>query len=281
MRKLFSHQLIEARHEMLSIFEALDLTLHDAVRAFLTDDTELAAKAREETLHIDARCENLEVVCYNLISMQGPMASDFRTLQTINFVNYNLQRICDKVRRIARAARKKVKADIDLPSELADLIERQASDVYRVLGLTISALVNSDMTLARALIEQDEPVHEMYERFFRAYNRIGAEQLAGDSSLDDLRRVIMVARYLDRIASISIDAASRITFMLTGQRWSLADVADADTDELEDMRIPSGEGTILNPARDARFVARVPLDEVDEQLAEHIRRLNDGSEDHA
>ena len=33
MRKLFSRQLIEARHEMLSIYEADDLALHDAVKA--------------------------------------------------------------------------------------------------------------------------------------------------------------------------------------------------------------------------------------------------------
>ena len=38
MRKLFSRQLIEARHEMLSIFEAIDLSLHDAVTAFVTND---------------------------------------------------------------------------------------------------------------------------------------------------------------------------------------------------------------------------------------------------
>ena len=38
MRKLFSRQLIEARHEMLSIYEAVDLALHDAVKAYVTDD---------------------------------------------------------------------------------------------------------------------------------------------------------------------------------------------------------------------------------------------------
>ena len=38
MRKLFSRQLVEARHEMLSIYEAVDLALHDAVKAYVTDD---------------------------------------------------------------------------------------------------------------------------------------------------------------------------------------------------------------------------------------------------
>lgn len=276
MRKMFSRQLIEARHEMLSIYEAVDLVLHDAVRAFVTDDKDLASRAKKESLRIEARCDNLEAVCHNLISMQGPMASDFRILQTINYVNYNLQRMCDKVHRIARAARKKVKADISLPSELVELIEREATFVYRVLGLSASALVNNDMSAAGDLIDQDEPVHKIYEEFFRTYNRMNTEQMADEDSLDDLRRVIMVARYLDRIASISIDAASRITFMLTGQRFNLADVAEADDEELEELRIPSGEGVILNPEVDARYVARLPLDEVNEDLAELIQQSKTG-----
>lgn len=276
MRTMFSRQLIEARHEMLSIYEALDLSLHDAVRSFVTDDTALAERTKREVGRIEARCDNLEVVCYNLISMQGPMASDFRTLQTINFVNYNLQRISDKVFRIARAARKKVKADIELPAELVELIEREATFVYRVLGLSVSTLVSNDMTLAGDLLDQDGPVHEIYEEFFRTYNRMNTEEMADEDSLDDLRRVIMVARYLDRIASISIDAASRIIFMLTGRRLSLADAADADEGELEDMRIPSGEGVILNPEADVRYVSRLPLDEVSEDLAKLIKRVKDG-----
>ena len=66
MRKLFSRQLIEARHEMLSIYEAVDLALHDAVKAYVTDDRKLATKTKKRTLSIDARCANLEAVCYNL-----------------------------------------------------------------------------------------------------------------------------------------------------------------------------------------------------------------------
>ena len=38
MRTLFSLQLIEARHETLSSYEAGDLALHDAVKAYVTDD---------------------------------------------------------------------------------------------------------------------------------------------------------------------------------------------------------------------------------------------------
>lgn len=273
MRKLFSRQLIEARHEMLSIFEAIDLTLHDAVNAFVADDKELARRAQQATLAIDARSANLEAVCYNLIATQSPVASDFRLLQTIIYVNFNLQRMSDKVRRIARAAKRKVNNDIELPAELVDLIQRESECVYRVLGASASTLVNNDLAAMADLAQRDDEVHEVYERFFRTYNRMDAEELADDASLDDLRRVIMVSRYLDRIAAISIDAAFRIAFLLTGQRWSVADLIETDEDELESMRIPSGEGVTLDPESDARFVSHLALDEVGHDLAALISEL--------
>jgi len=280
MRKLFSRQLIEARHEMLSIFEAIDLTLHDAVNAFVVDDKELARRAQQATLAIDARSANLEAVCYNLIATQSPVASDFRLLQTIIYVNFNLQRMSDKVRRIARAAKRKVNNDIELPAELVDLIQRESECVYRVLGASASALVNNDLAAMADLAQRDDEVHEVYERFFRTYNRMDAEEFADDASLDDLRRVIMVSRYLDRIAAISIDAAFRIAFLLTGQRWSVADLIETDEGELESMRIPSGEGVTLDPVRDARAVASLAPDEVGGKLASLIREIEseDGGE---
>ena len=279
MRKLFSSQLIEARHEMLSIYEAVDLTLHDAVNAFVNDDKRLASKAKKQTLAIDARCANLEAVCYNLIATQSPVASDFRLLQTIIYVDFNLQRMTDKVRSIARAAKRKVKADIELPDELVKLIEQEATATYRVLGSSITALVNNDLSIIATLAEQDEPVHSIYGEFFRAFNRMDNPDLDDDTRYDDFRRVIMVARYLDRTASISIDAACRLSFLLTGQRLTPSDIATADDDELKNMRVPSGEGVIMDPAVDARYVAALPLDEVGEGLKELIESTQDDSDD--
>lgn len=267
MRKLFSRQLIEARHEMLSIFEAIDLTLHDAVSAFVSDDKGLAKRAQQATLAIDARSANLETVCYNLIATQSPVASDFRLLQTIIYVNFNLQRMSDKARRIARAAKRKVNSDIELPPQMVALIEKEAASVYRVLGATASALVSNDLATVLTLFEEDEAVHGAYQEFFRVFNRTETMEVADDATMDDFRRTVMVSRYLDRIASISMECAHRLVFLLTGQRWSADDIAEADEEELESMRIPSGEGVTLDPASDARYVSALAPDEVGAELA--------------
>ncbi len=274
MRKLFSSQLIEARHEMLSIFEAIDLTLHDAVAAFVTDDKELARSAQQATLAIDARCANLEAVCYNLIATQSPVASDFRLLQTIIYIDFNLQRMSDKVRRIARAAKRKVNSDIEFPAEMVALIEQEAASVYQVLGSTAAALVNNDLSTVLALSEEDEAVHGAYQEFFRVFNRTETMEVSDDAQMDDFRRTVMVSRYLDRIASISMECAYRLVFLLTGQRWGADDIAEADEEELESMRIPSGEGVTLDPESDARFVSNLALDEVGADLAALIAEVD-------
>lgn len=278
MRKLFSRQLIEARHEMLSIYEEVDLALHDAVNAFVEDDKKLANKTKKRTLAIDARCANLEAVCYNLIATQSPVASDFRLLQTIIYIDFNLQRMNDKVRAVTRAAKRKIKGEFEVPQELIDLIKKQAEATYRVLGSSVTALVNNDLSVVCTLAEEDAPVHDIYQEFFRTYNRLGID-VTDDNSLDDVRRVIMVSRYLDRLASISVDAACRLTFLLTGQRWTANDIADADEEELESMRIPAGEGSIMDAQTDAEYVSNLPLDEVGEELKKLIENVQNDTVD--
>ena len=126
-------------------------------------------------------------------------------------------------------------------------------------------------------------MHAAYEKFFRTFNRMDTgDFMDDDSNYDDLRRAIMVSRYLDRIASISIDAACRLTFLLTGQRMTAGDIARTDEDELESMRVPSGEGVIRRPAVDARYVAKVPANEVSEglrYLLDHLEDEDDGEDD--
>lgn len=282
MRKLFSRQLIEARHEMLSIFQAVDLNLHDAVKALVTRDKQLASKTKKATLALDARCANLEALCYNLIATQSPVASDFRLLQTIIYVEFNLERMNNHVRSITLAAKRVAKLD-HVPEELTKIVKREAQLVYRVMGATISVLVSNDLSKLADIVELEAPVHEAYEEYFRTYNRLIAGDAeakdAGVKKLDDFRRVFMSARYLDRLATVSVEIAARVVFLVTGQRYSVNDLQDAIDVELEAQRVPSGEGVLLNPLTDASCVSQLPVDEIDPELADLVRRAKAGETD--
>ncbi len=269
MRRMFSRQLVEARHEMLSIFEAVDLALHDAVTSLVENDKKLAKSAMEQTLTIDARCANLEAVCYNLIATQGPMASDLRQLQTIIFSNFNFERMSNHVRGIARGARKSAKTH-PMPQELRDLIDNQARLVYRVLGETVSALVNNDLARVMTLEALDEPVDEAYKDFYRVLMRMMEEGTADEGEQENPRRAIMASRYLERISDISVEIGTRLVYMLTGRRYTPTDLTELDDEELEAARVPSGEGVIMEPEVDAAFVANMPKDELPPEFAEQV-----------
>lgn len=251
--------------------------------SYVTDDRKLATKTKKRTLSIDARCANLEAVCYNLIATQSPVASDFRLLQTIIYVDFNLQRMTDKVRQICRATRHMIKADISLPKELVGTVEAEAEAVYQVLGSSLSALVTNVMSIICNLAVEDEPVHAAYEKFFRTFNRMDAgEFMDDDSNYDDLA---------PRHHGFALPRSHRLDF----HRCRLpSDVPfdrpahdcrryrRTDEDELESMRVPSGEGVIMRPAVDAHYVAKVPANEVSEglrYLLDHLEDEDDGEDD--
>ena len=75
-----------------------------------------------------------------------------------------------------------------------------------------------------------------------------------------------------------MESAYRLVFLLTGQRWGADDIADADEEELESMRIPSGEGVTLDPVSDARYVSALAPDEVGSELAALIARVGTDGE---
>ena len=138
--------------------------------------------------------------------------------------------------------------------------------------------MNNDLAAVLALSEEDEAVHGAYQEFFRVFNRTETMEVADDAQMDDFRRTVMVSRYLDRIANISMESAYRLVFLLTGQRWGADDIADADEEELESMRIPSGEGVTLDPVSDARYVSALAPDEVGSELAALIARVGTDGE---
>ena len=285
MRKLFSRQLVEARHEMLSIYEAVDLALHDAVKAYVTDDRKLATKTKKRTLSIDARCANLEAVCYNLIATQSPVASDFRLLQTIIYVDFNLQRMTDKVRQICRATRHMIKArHRRCPRSLSARSRprlRPSTRCWALRFLRSSPTTCPSSATWPSRTSRCTPPTRSSSAPLTAWTR--ATLWTTTATMTTCAAPVMVSRYLDRIASISIDAACRLTFLLTGQRMTAGDIARTDEDELESMRVPSGEGVIMRPAVDARTTfAKVPVNEVSEglrYLLDHLEDEDDGEDD--
>jgi phosphate transport system protein len=251
MREQFDHQLAELRQELVSIYADVDVELHDAVDALVDDDKAKAKRTKAATRDIDRRCAELEDQAYNLIVLQQPVASDMRLLQFIIFVDFNLARMSNHARNIAKTAKRCHGHRV--PGQLLDLLASQAHLVYRVLGSTAEAIVEGDLALASSLPALDAPVDELYKQFFKTFSTLTPED-----DMDAATRVIMASRMLERISDNSVEVGGRLVFLLTGRRRSLEELASLDEGQLDGLYAAQGQGLTLDAARDYEIAEKIP-----------------------
>ena len=270
MREQFDRQLATLRQELVSIYACIDLELHDAVDSLVEGDKAKARRVKKATREIDRRCAELEDGAYNLIVLQNPVASDLRLLQFFIYANFNLARMSNHVRNIAKTTKRC--ADRNVPGRLLDLLDAQAHLVYRVLGASVQCIVDNDLAEAAELPELDRPVDELYKSFYRTFSRLDA-----DDDIDAASRVIMAARMLERISDNAVEVGERVAFLLTGSREALSVLADMDEEELEDLYASQAPSFTIDADAVARVANRIPElelgdGELDEQVGEHLRQ---------
>ena len=248
-------RLARLRQELVAIYTEIDLQLHKAVDSLVEGDKAKAREVKKATRAIDSRCADLEDRAYNLIVLQNPVASDMRLLQFVIYVNFNLARMSNHVRNIAKTTKRCVGREI--PRQMLDLLASQAHLVYRVLGTTVEAIVDNDIAEAAELPEFDRPVDDLYKSFYSSFSHLGP-----DDDIDAVSRVMMAARMLERISDNSVEVGERLVFLLTGSRAELAVLADMDEEELEDLYASQNAAFTMGADKIETVVNQIPEIEV-------------------
>lgn len=251
MREQYDRQLVQMRQEVVAILRDVDVELHDAVDALVEGDRQKAKAAKKATKLIDQRCEELEDRAYQAVALQQPVASDLRLIQFIVYADFNLQRMSNHARNIAKTAKRASK--VEVPGQLLDLLASMAHLVYRVLSALTEAMVEGDIVKAATLPELDDPVDALYKEFFRVF-----AQLREDDDIDAAIRVLMAARMLERISDNAVEMGERAVFLFTGKRIRLSDLSGLDEAELRHMYVAPGRAITMNLDEDRRVIDTIP-----------------------
>ena len=186
-----------------------------------------------------------------LIATQQPVASDLRLIQFVIYANFNLARMSNHVRNIAKTAKRC--AGRDVPAQLIDLLVGEGHLVYGVLSNCVMAIVNEDLRLASSLPVLDEPVDDLYKQFFRRLSTLGP-----DDDKDAASRVIMASRMLERISDNAVEVGEKLVFLLTGKRRNLDDLQDLDDDDLAEMYAARSAGLVADKQVDEELAGQIP-----------------------
>ena len=221
-RQAFDEQMQDLQRRLVEMGAFVESMLENAVRALAEQDVKLA----REVIAADDTADDMDLAieqqCMRLLALQQPMARDLRTIGTIMKVISDVERIGDYSVDIGRTAVRL--ADIEYFKPLVD-IPRMTDIVRQMLRQALQALVNRNLDLVTHVIECDDAVDRLWYGLLDELEGIMQKR---PEVVPQAIALLLVARYLERIADHTVNIAERIAYMETGRLETLAPSHRAD-----------------------------------------------------
>lgn len=212
MRKSFDAELLELGHEMTAMADMAQNAIDVVTKSLAGGDAETAKSVVDMTNSMDQMERDIEDRCLKLLLRQQPVARDLRTISAALKMVTDLQRIGDQCANIAEisvllaqgGARVEIPEDIQLMSGRAGVMVRQA----------IAAYTARDPESAWAVVNLDDEVDELFTKVKNELiDRIANDREGADQTVD----LIIITKYLERIADHAVNIAKWAVFCVTGQ----------------------------------------------------------------
>jgi len=211
MRHSFEEDIRELEQELLSMGGVVEDMLSKAVQALVNRDRLLADEAIAMDDIADSYNVNIETRCLRLLALQQPMARDLRTIAAAMKIITDIERMGDYAVDIAKTARfladqTPYKPLVDIP-EMAEIVQRMLREV-------LEAFVSRDLGLVEKMVSDDDVVdkmaHDLHEELADAIER-------NPTITRQALRLLLITRYLERIADHITNVGERVYYMETGE----------------------------------------------------------------
>jgi len=211
-RVVYDEELRKLHREIVQMGEMAQGMVEKGMRAFLDGDAALKDEVARMDREIYRHEQLVERHCIELIALHQPVASDLRTVSTCLKLITDLNRIGRYGRDIAELAdRGEHGRDLQCPAAVP-LMSRLA---VSMVADAIAAFVARDEAAARALFERDDEVDSLWDSIFRGSLTYMLEE---PRNIPRGTRLILVSRYLERIADHACNIGERVVFMVSGVR---------------------------------------------------------------
>ena len=190
--------------------ELCEEAIGKATTALKEGNMEQAEKVRIADEEIDQAETDIERLCLRLLLQQQPVARDLRQISAALKMITDMERIGDQASDIAEIIITEDKSEAqDIP-----MIIKMSEAASQMVRDSVNAYVEKDLDLARKVMENDDVVDELFEEVKTTLINFIAENkgLQGVEAID----LIMVAKYLERIADHATNIAEWVEFSITG-----------------------------------------------------------------
>ena len=209
--KHIQRQIELLKQKILNVGGLVEEAIANAISAMLNRDGKLAQRVIGDDSVIDQMEVEVEEDCLKILALYQPVAADLRFVVAILKINNDLERIGDLARNIAKRVNYLSKSD---PIELPFSLREMTTKVQSMVKLSLDALVNGDVSLARHVREEDDIVDN--ERKKIADHIISLIKKMPER-VEYLLKLNSVSKHLERIADMATNIAEDVIYMVEGE----------------------------------------------------------------
>ncbi|MBM4045587.1 MAG: phosphate signaling complex protein PhoU [Planctomycetes bacterium] len=211
MGKQFEAGLKQLNDDLLRMGSTVEESIATAMKAFIERKPDLAEKIIAEDETIDHLENHIEDLCLKLLALHQPAATDLRFIIMAIKINSDLERIADLAvniadRTVEQAGQPHLKPLIDIP-RMATLAEKMVHDA-------LDAFLRRDPQLAQDVCARDDEVDNLNDQVFR---ELLTYMMADPTCIPRAVALLLVARYLERIADHATNIGEEVVYMVQGK----------------------------------------------------------------
>ena len=211
MRKTFDAELQELGAEMIDMAAAAEDVIDAVISSLTSSNPDSAKTAIEMTRHMDQMEREIENRCLRLLLQQQPVARDLRTISAALKMVTDLQRIGDQCANIAEISLLLQKRE---GGETMEHIRTMSQKAGIMVKRSIFAYANRDVEAARAVVDMDDEVDQLFQTIKgELVDLIVRNRQEADQTID----LIIIAKYLERIADHAVNIAQWAVYCVTGE----------------------------------------------------------------
>ena len=210
IRKKYFVELEEINQKLLLMQKKVISANQESINALLNKDSLLIEDTFRKEKEIDSLERDIEQECLKILLMEHPVAGDFREVSAALKMITDLERIGDNARDICEIA---LQFNGKTYIKRLEHIPEMAKNAIAMVKDSVQSYIDQDLELARGLDKRDDRVDDLFEIVKK--DLILLIKL-DSSSADDAIMILMIAKYLERIADHAVNIGEWVDYCITG-----------------------------------------------------------------
>jgi phosphate transport system protein len=207
----FEQRLSALKKRLMQEATAAVAMLQGSLEALWKLDRAAAKDIRRRDDTIDREEVEIEQECFRILTLEGPMARDFRTVTFILKANQEVERVGDHASSICKIiGNMRGERPPKWPTSLVDMGER----VPMMCHALLRAVIDEDTTAARTIVAEDKVIDGLEKRLFE--ETVEMMRGGGDDLVNGML-IYRIGRELERVADLMTNIAEDVIYLATGE----------------------------------------------------------------